>query len=196
MFEESEAQQCPVCGVSLSKLEKLPLSHDALSEEEPIAPENERVPFLYLGRGRGPLLALSSIGMALFFAPWVTVTTANDPSLLSGMDVAHRFGWVWGVAVAWFILVPTVLSRRTIAQMRSARVAAAMLSGIPAMTTAILLSHPPRGKYLVTLEVAFAWPIWATLIVSVLALAFSIRFGGRVDDIKVKAGSSVGHTVH
>ena len=196
MFEEGEANQCPVCGVSLAKLDKLPLSHDALHEETPIEPEHQRFAFTYLGRGRGPLLLLAVVGIALFLAPWVRVTQMGDSSALSGFDVAHRFGWPWSTVVAWFVLLPAIASRRSIAQLRSARVAATMLAAIPATTVAILASHPPHGRGLLPIDIAFTWPFWATLATSLVAVAFAVRLGGRVDDIKVDRGSSVGHTVH
>jgi hypothetical protein len=195
MFEEGEATKCPVCGVALAKLEKLPLSHDALVDEA-IEPEHERLPFLYLRRGRGAMLAVTVIGLALFFAPWIHAEKAGESAFMSGLDIARRFGWPWGVVVAWFVLLPTVLSRRTIAQLRSARVAAAMMSAFPAVTATIFATRPLHATGLVPTTITFVWPIWATIAASALAVLLSLRLGGRIDDMKASRGSSVGHTVH
>jgi hypothetical protein len=76
------------------------------------------------------------------------------------------------------VLVPTVLSRRTIAQMRGARVAAAFLSATSLMSCAILLLRPPHATYYhphFTYDLGF----WMTLVVSVVAVVLSLRLGGR-----------------
>lgn len=198
MFEEGEAAACPICGVALKAFEKLPPSPDAHAvdpENAPKAPEYEPLPLTYLGRAKGPLLALALVGIGLFMAPWIHMTLPND-ELLSGFDVARRLGWSWGAGVAWVVLVPTVLSRRSIVQMRGARVAAAFLSLVPAVTAAILLLRPPRGAHHVPLRFTWEWPMWAILAVSALAFVFALRLGGRADDIRVKRGTSEGHTLH
>ena len=68
----------------------------------------------------------------------------------SGFLLARRIGWVWGAGVGWLVLVPTVLSRRTIAQMRGARVAAAFLSATSLVSCAILLFVPAAQPALQT----------------------------------------------
>ncbi len=194
MFEEGEATACPVCGMALTALEKLPPSHDAREDEIPVEPEHEPLPVTYLGRGKGLLSALALLGLATFFFPWVHVTLP-DIFDLSGFDMARRLGWSWGAAVAWVVLVPTVMSRRSIAQLRGARVAAAFLSAIPAATVAILLLRPPHSGLV---PVRFTWgpALFATLAVSALAVALSFRLGGRVDDIRVARGTSRGQELH
>jgi hypothetical protein len=79
--------------------------------------------------------------------------------------------------------------------MRGARVAAAFLASIPAISVSILLLKPPHGG-IVPLRFTFDWPIYATLALSVVALAFAFRLGGRVDDITVLRGSSKGENLH
>lgn len=184
MFEEGEATSCPVCGMALAAFDKLPPSLDAMHEEGglPTAPEMELLPRLYLGRGKGPLAVLGLIGAGLFFLPWVRLTLPYVDAK-SGFDLAHeRIGWLWAAFVGWSVLVPTVLSRRTIAHMRGARVAAAFLSAIPAVAVAILLSKPPRGG-VIPVRYTWDWPIYAVLAVSLLAILLSFRLGGRADDI-------------
>jgi hypothetical protein len=202
MFEESEAKQCPVCGVELAKLEKLPLSHDAASDDGvPVEPENERVPLTYVGRSRGALVGLSGLGMGLFFMPWLlrSVVGISDPgTVFSGLAVAKEFGWPYAAVVAWFVLIPTVVSRRTIFEMRTGRVAAAFLAAIPGITAAVLLARTTqmKGAHMLSYAVTAQWGLLLTLFASLAAFLLALRFGGRIEDIKVSRGSSVGHTVH
>jgi hypothetical protein len=197
MFEEGEASACPVCQMPLAKLHKLPPSIDALHDEAgvPTAPEIEPMPLTYLGRGKGPLAVLALLGLAFFFLPWVRLTMPYIDAK-SAFDLAHeRIGWLWACCAAWVVLVPTVLSRRSILQMRGARVAAAFLSAIPAVAIGILLSKPPRGG-IIPVRYTWDWPMWATLAVSVAAMLVSIRLGGSLDVIDVKRGSSKGQSLH
>jgi hypothetical protein len=197
MFEEGEAKACPVCGMTLAQLHKLPPSIDALHDEAgvPTAPEIERLPLGYLGRGKGPLAILGAIGLVCFFLPWVRLTLPYIDAK-SAFDLAHeRIGWLWACCAAWVVLIPTVMSRRSILQMRGARVAAAFLSAIPGVAIAILLAKPPRGG-LIPVRYTWDWPMWVTLAVSLLAVAVSVRLGGSLDDIQVKRGSSKGQSLH
>jgi hypothetical protein len=200
MFEQGEATSCPVCGMELAKFEDLPPSLEAEEGGVPTAPENEVLPWTYVGRGRGVLAMLGLAGMVLFFLPWV-LRTFPDTRTFSAFDLAHeRIGWMWGPFAAWSVLVPTVVSRRTIAKMRGARVAAAFLSAVPIVAVANLLLHPPKGTmiggFVIASKIAWQWPIYATLAASVVAVAMSVRFGGRVDDIKVSRGTSKGQHLH
>jgi hypothetical protein len=196
MFEKDEAEKCPVCGVGLAELTKLPMSDDAYAEDGvPRQPEYEPLPVTFLGRGRGPLALLAVCGLLLFFLPWIH-TTMPDVIDYTGFLVARRLGWAWGAGVAWFVMIPTVVSRRSIMQMRGARVAASFLAAIPGITVALLLARPPHGGHGVPLRFTYEWPLFATLVASVLALAFAFRLGGRVHDIAVKRGNSAGQTLH
>jgi hypothetical protein len=195
MFEKGEATACPVCGVPLVAFEKLTASEEALAEDgTPIAPEDELLPRTYMRRGRGALVGLAAAGLVAFFLPWVRVTMPDTVDY-SGLEIAMRLGWAWGAGVAWFVLAPTVLSRRTIMQMRGARVAATFLASVPGMTAAMLLARPPHS-HRVPLHFTFGPALYATLALSVVAIAFALLFGGRVDEIRVQHGSSRGQTVH
>lgn len=196
MFEEGEAKACPVCGMELTKFEKLPLSHDALDEAGvPTAPEYESLPLTYLGRGKGPIAAFALVGLVLFFLPWVQMTMPYIATK-TGFDLAHeRIGWLWACFAAWVVLVPTVLSRRSIIQMRGARVAAGFLSAIPGVAITILLAKPPHGS-IIPVKFTFDWPMYAMLGVSIVSLLLSFRLGGSMEDIKVNRGTSKGQAVH
>lgn len=197
LFEEGEAKACPVCGVALAQLHKLPPSIDALHDEAgvPTAPEAELLPFSDLRRGKAALAVLGLVGLGCFFLPWVRLTMPYIDAK-SAFDLAHeRIGWLWACCAAWVVLVPTVLSRRSILQMRGARVAAAFLSAIPGVAIAILLAKPPHGGR-IPVRYTWDWPMWATLVVSVLAVGFSFRLGGSLSDIRVRSGSSKGQELH
>jgi hypothetical protein len=196
MFEPNERKACPVCGMSLVAMEKLPLSDDALSEDGvPRQPEWEPLPFAYLGRSRGALALLAVAGLATFFVPWVHVTLPDIVDF-SGFDLARRLGWSWGAGVGWFVLVPIVLTRRSVMKMRGARVAAAFLAAVPGLTAAILLSRSPHGANHVPLQFTWGWGIFATLALSAVAVGFALFFGGRVDVIPLRRGTSAGQVVH
>ena len=197
MFQEGEAKQCPLCGVDLAAFEKLPPSLDALSEDDgsPRDPLAEPLPRTYLGRGKGLLAACAVFGIALFFLPWLHMTLPNIDTY-TGFEVSKKLGWTFAAGVAWFVLIPTVLSRRSILQMRGARFATAFLASVPTLTTAILLLHPPQGSARVPLRFSFDWPIYGMLALGIFCILASIRFGGRVDVVKVKRGTSAGQTLH
>jgi hypothetical protein len=196
MFAQRERKACPVCGVALVAFEKLPRSVETPGEDGlPAEPEWEPLPLTHVRRGRGPLAALGALGLAAFFSPWVNLTLPDVISY-SGFDIARRLGWAWAAGVAWFVLLPIVLSRRSIMQMRGARVAVSFLAAIPGTTAVLLLTRPPHGAHGVPLRFTFAWGLYATLAASVGALAAALFFGGRVDDIRVKRGSSTGQVVH
>lgn len=198
MFEEGEAKACPLCGVDLAKIEKLPLSADAAALDEdgvPPNPHEEKLPFAYTGRMRGVLTALAVAGLALFFLPWIH-TTLPSVETYTGFDVSKKLGWTFVSGVSWFVLIPTILSRRSILQMRGARLTAMFLSAIPMLTAAILIFHAPVGGPRIPLRFAYQWPIYATAVTGALAVLASFFFGGRVDDIKVRRGTSAGQTLH
>jgi hypothetical protein len=196
MFDRRERKSCPMCGVALVAFERLAPSGEELGEDGlSLSPELERLPLAFLGRGRGLLAALALAGLAAFAMPWIHVTLP-DIVTYSGIAVARRLGWAWGAGVGWFVLLPTVLSRRNIAQMRGARVAAAFLSSVPGVTALVLLLRPPHGSHGVPLRFTFGEGVYATLALSAVALAVSVLLGGRVDDIRLRRGTSRGEVVH
>jgi hypothetical protein len=117
--------------------------------------------------------------------------TSPETVALSGLMLAKRTGWIWGAAVGWFVLFPMAVTRRSIDQMRGARVAAAFLSAVPVITASILLLRPPHARF-VPLRFEWGWGIYATMIFGLVATAVAVRLGGRVDDIRVDRGSSGG----
>jgi hypothetical protein len=199
LFARGEAQVCPACGLALTDLAKLPMSHDAMAEDDfgiPMQPHLEPLSWFEVRRGRGILLAGAVLGLIAFYAPWVNMTSP-EIHLLSGADLAKRSGWIWGAAVAWFVLFPMTLTRRSIDQMRGARVAAAFLSAVPAVTVSILWLMPPHTRH-VPIRFDWGWGLYATLALGLIATIAAVRFGGRIDDIKVARGAVAGRgeTLH
>jgi hypothetical protein len=175
--------------------ESLRATYGSDEDDLPRQPEWEPLGSTFLGRGRGLLAALALAGFAAFFLPWVHVTLP-DIVTYSGSDIARRIGWVWGAAVGWLTMLPTVLSRQSVMQMRGARVAVSFLAAIPGVTVLVLLAQPPHGAHGVPLRFSFEWGLYATLALSTAAVPFALLFGGRVEDIPVQSGPSAGQIVH
>jgi hypothetical protein len=196
LFPKGEHGACPVCAVALVPHDALPLSDEALAEDGiPRQPEWERLPATYLRRGRGPLALLAVLGLVAFFLPWIHETMPDIVSH-SGFELASHLGWVFGAGVGWFVLLPTVLSRRTVMHMRGARVAASFLAAVPGVTAVDLLAFPPHGSGGVPHRFTFEYGLYATLVCSVVSVAFALFFGGRVDDLVLRRGTSAGQVVH
>jgi hypothetical protein len=184
MFDASELTSCPDCGLALKDLTKLPPSYDARIEypEEPIPPHMETLPWTYLGRNRGLLLLLSVAGLGAFFAPWIR-EAAPEIRTLSGYGLALLRGYFWAPAVAYFVMIPLVITRRSIYKMRGARVAVAFLAGIVITTVAIRLGFTPKSTLLRQVHVEWDWGLYLTGLLGLASLAAAIGFGGRLDDL-------------
>lgn len=169
-------------------MSKLPLSYEAKLEEEWVEkPEWVTLEWTYWRRGRGALAGLGLAGLGLFFGPWVDVK-APEIVAISGMEMAQVLGWMWACPIAWVMLVATALSRRSVAKMRGARVAAALFCGLPLVTLLVLWLTPPSGG-LVPVRFQYAWAYWGTWFVSVVAVPFALRFGGGLKDLPMRSGS-------
>lgn len=187
LFPSGEAKACPECGVSLQSLSKLPPSLDALGDEieegQVTPPEHRELPWNYFGRGRGALLALAVLGLIAFLSPWVAVTAPNLVTL-SGFDLARgRAGWLWGGAVGWFIMLPLVWTRRTIAKMRGVRMVTMAFAALTAVEVGMMLSLPPQSSHLRPVELSWSWGIYLSGLVSLVGAIVAARFGGRIDDL-------------
>lgn len=183
-----EATHCRDCGVALVPMEKLPPSLDALHEEaargEYTPPEYKTLPWTYWGRGRGALMALAALGLVAFFAPWVVITSPSDATL-SGFALAHtRAGWLWGGAVAWFLLLPLVFTRRSIIQLRGIRVVAATFALMTLGETCMMLLLAPSQSPYVHTDYHFAWGLYSSALVSALATYVAARLGGSLNDLR------------
>lgn len=197
LFERGEAQTCPMCGVALTDVSKLPPSPDPSDEsyEEPLPPHMEPLGWAYLGRGRGALIVLALAGLAMFFAPWV-IEQAPEIRTLSGFALARRLGWLWAPAIAWFVLLPLVISRRSIYKMRGARVAVAFLATIVLTTVGVRLAFAPVSSVLRPVRFVWGYGLYATGVAGALTLLMAARFGGRLDDIPTQQARRGDETLH
>jgi hypothetical protein len=195
LYRRGEGTTCAVCGVKLVPFERLPPSVEAESEaadgedQVPVLPEDERLGWNDFKRGRGALLALSALGFALFFMPWVAIEMPEDV-VRSGYDLARgRAGWLWGGATGWLVLFPLVWSRRTIRSMLGARPISAMLAAMTLFEVCMLVLLPPRGGRL-PVEIHWAWGLYASAVVSLVAAVVAMRFGGTLPPLSTEPPSS------
>jgi hypothetical protein len=197
MFEEGEAKSCPICGVGLTPLAKLPPTQDASDEswEEPVPPHMELLSWTFLGRGRAILVVLALAGLAMFFAPWV-VERAPEIRTLSGFGFARRLGWIWASGIAWFVMLPLVVTRRSIYKMRGARVAVAFLAGIVLTTVAVRIGFTPASSPLRPVRFEWGFGLYGSGVVALLALGAAMTFGGRIDDLPTKERRRGNETLH
>ncbi len=205
LFTDDETETCPECGLTVKDLASLPPSPeaDALLLEEAGArplkhtiPQAEALPWKDMSRGRGILLACALAGMVAFYLPWA-LQTMPEAVRYTGAEMAKSRGFFWMSFTSWLVLVPAVLSRRTILKMVGARAACVLLSIAPAIQCAFLLSRPTR-LVVKGLPFEYHWGpgLYLTLAISLVASFFALRFGGRLDDVKVQHGSSKGEVVH
>ncbi len=176
-----------MCGVALMPLERLPPSADALAEEPlvPTMPEDELLPWGYWRRGRGALLVLAALGLGLFFAPWVRIELP-EIALRSGFELARgRAGWLWGGATGWLVLIPLVLTRRTIYKLRGIRPIAVAFSAMTLGEVALMVAMPPRVRH-VPVEIHWAFGLYASAFVSLLATCFAFVLGGALPPLPVR----------
>ncbi len=197
LFQPNEARICPDCGLGLQDLARLPPSYDAKVEypEEPIPPHMETLPWTYAGRNRALLIALSIVGFACFFTPWIR-ETAPELRELTGFGLAQLRGYFWAPAVAYFVMLPLVLSRRSIYKMRGARVAVAFLAAIVLTTVGIRLGFTPKSSALRPSHWEWAWGLYAMAGTAVAALIAAVGFGGKLDDLPTAKPRAGNETLH
>ncbi len=208
LFTEDEGDVCPDCGVALRDHAELPLSPEAeaLIHEEAAAkphehtiPQAEPLPWRDLSRGRGVLLACALGGLAAFYVlPWMQQTLPHAVTYTGPELARHMTRHFWATFTAWLVLFPAVASRRTLLKMHGARPALVVLSALPGVWCATLLLKGTRVVDRMGVAHEWQWGVgfWATLALSIVATVVSFRFGGRLDDVKVRHGSSVGEVLH
>lgn len=214
LYTSTEGKTCPDCDVALVALSQLPPSLDALEQEAEqgalTLPEDQLLPTTYFGRGRGALIALSVLGLIAFFLPWVELSSPETVTY-SAFDLARgRAGWLWGGATAWLVMIPLVLTRRTISRMRGVRIVTVMFAAMTLMEVLMLWLLPPR-RGMTPLELHFRYGLFLSGAISLAAMLVAARFGGSLGklpeflldsgqapgDAAGSAGaSSRGHTLH
>ncbi len=185
MFEVGEARSCPECGLALEDITKLPKPAVSLDDEEPmeeIAPELEQLSWFYVGRGRGALTLIAVLGLGAFFLPWMQ-ELAPELRTWTGLRFAQRLSWMWAPFASWCVLVPLVLSRRSIHTMRGARFAVGLMALIVVMTVIMRIVVVPQSSRFVPVRFEWSYGLWITLALGVAALVFAARFGGSSVDM-------------
>lgn len=197
MFAKGEVEVCPECDLKVRPLEELPLSLEgqSLEPEAPTPPEDEVKPWHYPGRDRGNLILLSCAGIAVFFAPWLH-ESAPEIRTWTGFQFATQLAWIWAGGLAWFIMLPLVATRRTIRQMRGARVAVAFLAATVLLTVAVRIAVTPKPHPLIPIRYAWGWGMYAAGLLSLAAIVSGIRFGGPKDDMPSKQRRRRDETLH
>ncbi len=188
LFTRGEVKSCPDCDIEVRPLCELPESQDATFLDKPVleeAPEDELLPWTYLGRERGALGMLAALGIAVFFAPWMH-ETAPEIRTWSGFEFARNLAWLWAGGVAWFVMLPLIISRRTIRQMRGARVAVGFLAAMVLVTVGTRIAFPPEPHPLVPLRYGWGWGLYTSGFLALIAVVLATRFGGSLTDMPTK----------
>lgn len=155
----------------------------------------ETLPWTYLGRNRGLLLLLAILGISAFFAPWIR-ETAPELQTLTGYGLARIRGYFWAPAVAYFVMIPLVVTRRSIYKMRGARVAVAFLAGVVLTTVAVRLVFMPKSTLFRQVHLEWGWGLYLTGIIALACLIAALSFGGRLDDLPTVQPRRGNETLH
>ncbi len=197
LFTKGEVSSCPDCDVKVLPLAELPPSHDAELIEPPevVPPEHEMLSWTFSGRGRGLLLLLAVLGIGMFLAPWLK-QSSPEIQVWSGFEFARRLGWLWAAGVSWLVMIALVVSRRTIKQMRGARVAVGFLAAADLLTVVMRLAMTPRQDPFAPLRFEYGWGMYGSAIVAVCALIVAARFGGSLADMPTGQPRRGDETLH
>ena len=87
---------------------------------------------------------------------------------------------LWGIPI---VLVPLVLSRRSIYKMRGSRVAVGFLAGIALITVVNLMARAPRSSAYRPVHFEWGWGLYASGAIALLACIAAAGFGGKLADI-------------
>jgi hypothetical protein len=185
LFDRTETEHCPDCEIPLQPFHELPPSllaseQDAV-EWERDSPEDQALHWSDVGRGRGLLLGIAALSLVSFWlAPWVELSSPRA-ELRSGYSLARGpLGWLWGGAVAWFVSLALVASRRSIRQMRGVRAILMLFSAMTLAEIVLLLAWSPAGSHEVRFVYEWAWGLYVSLALSAGGIAIAAGFGGAV----------------
>ena len=182
--KDDNLERCPDCGVELIPFYELAPSPEAELEQdallEQIAPEWRPISIWDWRRGRGLLVLLAIVGLASYTLPWFS-QTMPETRILTGYQLArHYVGWLWGGAVGWFILLPLVITRRSIAAMRGVRMIAAIFASLTATEILVFVNVTASRQSQVVVEFAWEWGIWVSCFISALGTCAAVLFGGPI----------------
>lgn len=178
LYGDDEAERCPNCDIGLVPLASLPPSAEALADETPEAPEDQRFEFFFLGAGRGLGLFLSLLGLTCFFLPWFSLTRP-DPIGLSGFDLARgNAPWLFGGALGFALNIPLLLSRRSLYELTGIRAVAFTFALMTACEVIVLVLKPPLETAYFSVGLSQELGLYASALVSAIAAVVCLRLGG------------------
>ena len=164
------------------------LEQDYLLEQTPL--EWQRLRFWDFSRGRGLLPVLALLGLLSYALPWFS-QSLPETRVLTGYQLArHHVGWLWGGAVGWFILIPLVVTRRSIGEMRGVRMIAAVFASLTALEVLVFVNITSSRQNQVVVQFAWEWGIWISCFVSALGTCIAATLGGHVPDAAKSAPES------
>jgi hypothetical protein len=181
LFTSAEAAICPACELALVPIAQL--SPKPGSDEEDEAgiprdpPELRPFPFLFLGSRRGGTLAGALATLSLFWAPWVRL---ERPDLieLSGSDLARAGApWLWAGALGCFVVIPLLLSRRTIRQLLGVRAITIAFALMTTVETVLLVTRPPIEAHYFSAHLSYGWGLWCSLLSSLATAVVALGLG-------------------
>lgn len=172
-FTAAPGDVCPDCEVVLEppRTDKAALAPSELDD-----PQDLTLPWYSLGAGRGAVLALCLLGLVLFFTPWLTLRTPDVYQLSGQALAADRGFWFGGGAVSWAVLIPLLLSRRSLRQLQGVRVIAALLASVTWWQVLLLSALAPATSSQL-LGHQFAYGFYASAVTSLLATWAASRLG-------------------
>ncbi len=182
--KDDGVERCPDCGVDLVPIHEVAPSPETRLEQEAVLeqtpPEWRTLSIWEWRRGRGLLLLLAILGLASYALPWFS-QTMPETRVLTGYQLArHHVGWLWGGAVGWFILLPLVFTRRSIAAMRGVRMIAAIFASMTAAEILVFVNVTASRQSQVVVQFAWEWGIWVSCFVSALGTCAAVMFGGGI----------------
>ena len=141
------------------------------------------------------LLLLAVAGIAVFFAPWLS-EQAPEIRTLSGFAFARKLPWLWGAWVGWFIMLGLVASRRTVRQMRGARLAVMIMASFVLATVLMRIALTPTPHPLVARRYGWGWGLYSCGFLALIALVQGYRFGGSLEDMTTEQARPGDETLH
>jgi len=187
LFTEDDAvTRCSDCDVELVPLHVLApsaesqLELEALAEQTPLALQSR--PLWNMRRGKGLLLLCALFGLASYALPWFS-QTSPETRILTGYQLArHHVGWLWGGAIGWFILVPLVFTRRSIAALRGVRMITAVFASMTALEILVFVNMTASRQTQVLVQFAWEWGIWVSSFVSAIGTCAAVTLGGSLPE--------------
>ena len=182
--KDDAVERCPDCGVDLvpfydvAPSPESQLEQDALLEQTP--PEWRHLAFGDWRRGRGLVILLALLGLFSYSLPWFS-QSLPETRVLTGYQLArHHVGWLWGGAVGWFILIPLVITRRSIAAMRGVRMISSVFASLTATEVLVFVNITSSHQNQIIVQFAWEWGIWISCFVSALGTCVAATLGGAI----------------